>query len=131
MKQVIEATLLAAALAMAGMWSCGEPERGEMPPLLKQRFEAEMRTILRDVKMAEEQAAALEDSYLELDALQARYLNRTVPEVYRLSLSDVSADGFRAEVEHVASGLRCRLVVSAKPSEGGPLEAASGVPNCQ
>lgn len=110
------------------MWSCGERESGgEVPPLMKERFQAEMRTILRDVKMAEEQAAALEDSYLELDALQARYLNRSVPERYRLSLSEVTAAGFRAEIEHEASGLRCRLVVSATPSG----EAGTGVPNCQ
>jgi len=131
MKQTIAAVVLTSALAVVGLWSCGERESGgEMPPLMKQRFEAEMRTILRDVKMAEEQAAALEDSYLDLDALKARYLNRTVPKGYRLSLSDVSATGFRAEVEHEASGLRCTLVVLETRSGAGPQQGATGVPNC-
>ena len=96
-----------------------------MPVLMKQRFETEMRAILRDVKMAEEQAAALEDRYVDLDVLQAKYFNRPVPEGYELTLSDVTAGGFRAEVGHKAGGLRCRLVVAATPPEAG-----SGVPVC-
>jgi hypothetical protein len=134
MKQAIRVALVGAALvgAGAGAWSCGSEEKtGEMPALLKERYEAEMRTILRDVKMAEEQAAALEDRYVDLDALQARYLNRPVPESYRLSLSDVSANGFRAELEHTASGLRCRLIVTPSPSEGGAAGLGSGVPDCR
>lgn len=133
MKHTIKAAIIGVALVGAGTgaWSCGSEEQtGEMPALMKERFEAEMRTILRDVKLAEEQAAVLEDRYVELDALQARYLNRPVPETYRLSLSDVSADGFRAEVEHKASGLHCRLVVTASPSEGGSSGSRGGVPDC-
>ncbi len=118
--------LLSAALVGTGLWSCRSQEnREEMPVLMKQRFEAEMRTILRDVKMAEEQAAALEDRYVDLDVLRTKYFNRPVPEGYELTLSDVTAGGFRAEVEHKASGLRCRLVVGAAPQEAG-----SGVPSC-
>ena len=117
---------LSAVLVMAGAWSCrSQEDQGGMPALMKQRFEAEMRAILRDVKMAEEQAAALEDRYVELDALRARYLNRTIPECYELTLGDVTSSGFRASVEHKASGLRCQLVVGA----AGP-EAGSGVPRC-
>jgi hypothetical protein len=125
MKQVLR-VLLGAALVGTGAWSCGSQERqGEVPAIMKQRFEAEMRAILRDVKMAEEQAAALESGYVDLDELRARYFNRSVPGGYELSLSDVTALGFRAEITHVASGLRCRLVVGA----AGP-EAGGGVPRC-
>lgn len=125
MKQVFR-VLLSAAIVGSGVWSCGSPEReGEVPAIMKQRFEAEMRAILRDVKMAEEQAAALENGYIDLDALRAQYFNRSVPEGYELTLSDVTALGFRAEVTHVASGLRCQLVVGA----AGP-DAGGGVPRC-
>jgi hypothetical protein len=93
---------------------------------MKQRFQTEMRAILRDVKMAEEQAAAIEDRYVGLDVLRAKYFNRPVPDGYELTVRDVTPGGFRAEVEHKASGLHCQLVVSSGAPEGG-----SGVPNCQ
>jgi len=126
MKHAIVLMLTIAVLGGTGLWSCGSSDgREEMPALMKQRIEAEMRAILRDVKMAEEQAAALEDGYVEFGVLEAKYFNRPVPEAYVLSLGDVTAAGFRAEVLHRASGLRCRLVVAA-----GEPEAGTGVPNC-
>ena len=125
MKQVT-LVLLSATLVASGVWSCRSEEGGgEMPPLMKQRFETEMRAILRDVKMAEEQAAALEDRYVGLDVLRAKYFNRPVSEGYELLIRDVTPGGFRAEVEHKASGLRCRLVVSS-----GAPEEGNGVPTC-
>ena len=125
MKQ-ITLVLLSAMLVGAAVWSCRSQEGGgEMPPLMKQRFETEMRTILRDVKMAEEQAAAIEDRYVGLEELRAKYFNRPVPDGYELTVSEVTSGGFRAEVKHKASGLRCQLVVSSASPEGG-----SGVPNC-
>jgi len=125
MKQVA-LVLLSATLIGSGVWSCGSQEGGgEIPPLMKQRFETEMRAVLRDVKMAEEQAAALEDRYVGLDVLQAKYFNRPVPDGYELTIRDVTPGGFRAEVEHKASGLRCQLVVSS-----GSPEQGSGVPRC-
>ncbi len=108
-----------------GLTGCGgsEPENAALPTIMRQRIQTEMRTILRDLKVAEEQAAVLEGRYLELEPLRARYFNRPVREGYRLTLSEVSAGGFRAEVVHAASGLRCQLRVA----EGG---AGSGVPTC-
>jgi hypothetical protein len=108
------------ALVVAG---CGSSDSndGEMPALLKHRFETEMKTILRDVKIAEEQAMALEGAYLELAPLKARYLNRVISDKYTLTVGEVTADGFRAEIVHPASGLECYLEV------GG---SGAGIPKC-
>ena len=111
--------LLAAAVLLG---ACGGEEGGEIPPMLRTRFETEMKTILREVKAAQETAAALEGVYLELDRLQGRFFTRPVPETYDLSLGDVSADGFTARIEHRATGLSCRLQVGG----GG-----AGVPSCR
>jgi hypothetical protein len=80
-----------------------------------------MKTILHDLQAAEEQAAAIEDRYVGLEELRGRYFNRPVPENYELSMADVSSTGYRAEVVHKASGLRCRLEV------GG---SGRGAPTC-
>jgi hypothetical protein len=90
--------------------------------LLRVRFESEMKTILRDVKAAEEMAGASEGRYLELGELRSRYLSREIPDTYELTLADVSASGYRAEIVHGATGLRCVLDASG----GGP-----GIPACR
>jgi hypothetical protein len=117
-------SVLAVVLLMAAGSGCGESESDGLPAVLKTRFQTEMRTILHDLRLAQEQAAALEGGYLALDALRDRYFNRPVPESYLLTLSDVTPTGFRAEIEHKASKLSCRLVV------GGEGPAAEGVPVC-
>ncbi|UCF19435.1 MAG: hypothetical protein JSU87_16165 [Gemmatimonadota bacterium] len=99
----------------------GQREGDEMPAMLRQRFQTEMKMILRDVRLAEEQALALEGSYLGLDELRGRYMNRSLPEAYSVNLDSVTADGFVAEVMHRASGLSCRLAVG---------ERRAGVPRC-
>lgn len=113
--------LLAALGAVAALAACdSEPDEGT-PSVMRIRFETEMKTILRDVKAAEETAAATEDRYLELGELKGRYLNRPIPASYRLSLSDVSDRGFTASIVHERTGLSCRLEV-------GP--DGTGVPEC-
>lgn len=109
-------------LTLIAASSACDSERGdaEMPAMLRRRFEAEMKTILRDLRLAEEQAMALEGRYLEFDELRSRYFSRDVPDSYVLTLAAVSAEGFRAEIVHGSSGLRCRLEVgSATPSGAG------------
>ncbi len=118
------ALLTAGALAVA-VGGCGGSDAGEqrMPAMLRHQFETQMKTILHDVQVAQEQASALEGRYLELPELRKKYFNRPVPENYELSVNDVSRDSYAAEVVHKASGLSCRLVVS--PGSGG-----GGVPRC-
>ena len=115
---------LAGLFLVGALGGCGDSEsgNGEVPPLLKAQFQTQMKTILHDVKAAQEQAAAYEGKYLELEELKQRYLNRALPEGYDLSLHDVSATGYRAEVVHRASGLRCQLL------EGG--SGRRGLPEC-
>ncbi len=102
---------------------CGSSDRpaGEVPAMLRHKFEIQMKTILHDVKFAEEQAMALDGAYLELEPLKAKYLNRVVPDNYTLTIGQVTADGFRAEVVHRASGLACHL------EAGG---SGAGIPEC-
>jgi hypothetical protein len=115
---------LAGLLAVGLLGGCGDSEggNGEVPTILKAQFQTQMKTILHDLQAAEEQASAIEDRYLGLDELRGRYFNRPVPDNYELSLADVSATGYRAEVVHKASGLRCRLEV------GGSGRGAPGPP---
>ncbi len=109
------------ALGLAG---CGsDAEEGQVPAMLRHQFETQMKTILHDLQVAQEQAAALEGRYLELPELRQKYFNRPVPENYELSLVGVSRDAYSAEVVHKASGLSCRLEVSAGAAGGG-------VPRC-
>jgi hypothetical protein len=123
MKRRSVTATLALTVALLGLIGCGSDneEANQVPRLLRQRFETEMKTILQDVKVAEEQAMAFENSYLELPELRRKYLTRTVPESYALTVSGVSAEGFEAEIVHTASGLRCKLSV------GG---SGAGIPEC-
>jgi len=115
---------LAGLLVVTALHGCGGSEsgNGDVPPLLKAQFQTQMKTILHDLQAAEEQASAIEDRYLGLEDLRGRYFNRPVPDNYELSLSDVSASGYKAEVVHRASGLRCHLEV------GG---SGRGAPSCE
>lgn len=103
--------------------SSGE-EQQEMPALMKQRFETEMKLILHDLRLAQEEAYSLEDQYLQFEALEGEYFNRHVPEAYELTLKDVTLQGYRAEVIHKPSGLRCELLVTETSQPG------SGIPRC-
>ncbi|UCC70955.1 MAG: hypothetical protein JSV86_11190 [Gemmatimonadota bacterium] len=116
-------TPLATALVIGLLAGCGDSGGGdgEVPGVLRAQFQTQMRTILHDLQTAEEQAAVIEGAYLNLEELRGRYFNRPVPENYELSLTDVSPDGYRAEIVHRASGLRCRLEV------GG---SGRGAPTC-
>jgi hypothetical protein len=108
---------------LAGALACGEPkgEPGEVPSMLRTRFQSEMKAILHDLKAAEETAAALEGRYLELAPLREKYLSRAIPTAYELSVTQVSAQSFRAEVVHGASGLRCHLEVGVGAGRGVPV----------
>lgn len=123
-----KAALLVAVPAVLILSACGESERaGEgTPSYLRTRFTAEMKAILRDVKVAEETAAVIAGGYVNLEELRRSYFNRVVPDTYELTLSDVSASGYRAEVVHRATGLRCSVVVGSLA--GGTGE---GVPSCE
>jgi hypothetical protein len=115
-------------LAILMLSACGgsETAREGVPSYLRTRFTSEMKAILRDVKLAEETAAALGGGYVGLEELRRSYLNRVVPETYELSLSDLSPSGYQAEIVHKATGLRCRVTVG--PAAGG---AGEGVPSCE
>ncbi len=116
---------LAIAALAAGPAGCGGSDAGEqqVPAMLRHQFQTQMKTILHDLQVAQEQAATLEGRYLELPELRRKYFNRPVPENYELSLAEVSRDSYSAEVVHKASGLSCRLEVA-----GGA--AGGGVPRC-
>ena len=120
--EVISRAAVAVLLASVVL-GCGSSDRadGEVPAMLRHQFETQMKIILHDVKVAEEQAMALDGSYLELAPLKAKYLNRVVPDNYTLTIGQVTADGFRAEAVHLASGLTCYLEV------GG---SGAGIPKC-
>lgn len=115
------------AAGIAGL-ACGRNEEGageeEGSQLIRVRFESEMKVILRDLGAAEETARAQGGRYLDLPELQRAYLTRPLPSSYRLQLSEVTADGYRAEIEHGPTGLRCELVVGAGPGAG------RGSPRC-
>lgn len=113
------------AILVLGILACSSGgEQQEMPALMKHRFEAEMKAILHDLKVAQETASALEGQYVEYEALEGRYFNRPVPDTYELTLKDVTPQGFRAEVIHKRSGLRCELLVTESAQSGG------GIPRC-
>lgn len=115
---------LAGLFLVGALGGCGDSEsgNGEVPPLLKAQFQTQMKTILHDLQAAEEQASTIEDRYLGLQELRGRYFNRPVPDNYELTMADVTATGYRAEVVHKASGLRCSLEV------GG---SGRGAPTCE
>ncbi len=122
MKRKVILASLSCALAVLVADGCGrsDGEDGEVPGILKAQFETQMKTILHDVQLAEEQAAAIEGGYVSLEQLRGRYLNRSIPENYVLSLTDVSATEYRAEIVHGPSGLRCRLEVGVS-GRGAPI----------
>jgi hypothetical protein len=122
MRKLILSSLVG-LLVIGLLGGCGDSEtgNGEVPPILKAQFQTQMKTILHDLQAAEEQASAIEDRYLGLDELRGRYFNRPVPDNYELTMADVTAASYRAEVVHKASGLRCRLEV------GG---SGRGAPTC-
>jgi hypothetical protein len=105
-----------------GCGSGDEPQ--EMPPLMKQRFQTEMKVILHDLRLAQEEAYSLEGQYVEFEALEGEFFTRPVPEAYELTLKDVTLDGYRAEVVHKPSGLRCELLMTETSQPG------SGIPRC-
>jgi hypothetical protein len=121
-REVVVATMSAAFLTAAAL-GCGDTDRGggEVPTMLRVQFQTRMKTILHDVRVAEEMAAVYEGGYMTLDKLRGSYLNAEVPDAYQLTLSEVSGTGYRAEVVHKASGLRCRLVVSSGQGRGVPV----------
>jgi len=120
MKRVLE-VVAAMGLLFAPIACSSETGGGEVPAMLRHQFQTQMKIILHDVKVAEEQAMAFDNTYLELEELRRTYFNRVVPDNYTLSIGDVSANGFQAEVVHKASGLSCNLEV------GG---SGGGIPKC-
>ena len=120
MKRVLE-VVAAMGLLVAPIACSSETGDGEVPAMLRHQFQTQMKIILHDVKVAEEQAMAFDNTYLELEELRRTYFNRVVPDNYTLSIGDVSANGFQAEVVHKASGLSCNLEV------GG---SGGGIPKC-
>ena len=115
------ALLALVAALTAGVACRGSEEEAALPAMLKARFETEMKTILHDLKLAEETANALTGQYLELQPLQSQYFNRPVPETYDLQLTDVSGSGYRAVITHRASGISCRLEVETGEGRGVPI----------
>lgn len=113
---------IVAASAMFALAGCeGSDAGGEMPPFLRARFTTEMKTVLRDLQFAEEQAAVNEGRYMPLVELRGRYFDRPLREGLELTVSDVTESGYRAKIVHAPSGLSCRLEVS---------DGARGIPQC-
>ncbi len=123
--KLVRRSLVAWLLAVAAMGCRGQEEGEEqVPAVLRHQFQTQMKTILHDVQVAQEQASAFEGRYLEMAELRRKYFNRPVPENYELSLQEVSPDGYSAEVVHRRSGLRCWLAV-------GEGTGGGGVPRCE
>ncbi len=104
------------AIVVAGVWFVGraldrEPPPADAPNVLRDPLLAEMKTLLREVGIAEEQASIENGRYLGLTELRRRYFNGVVRPVFQLSIKDVSATGYRAEVIHGRTGVRCWSIV--------------------
>ena len=95
-----------------------EPGRG-LPAMVRARYTTELKTILRDVQMAQERASANEGHYLGLGELKSQYFTQPVREGIELSFTGVSESGYKAEIVHKASGITCHLEVSGG-SRGKP-----------
>ena len=89
--------------------------------VLRAPIVTEMQTILRDVRVAEERAAATGSGYVGWEEL-GPYLDRPPPDGYGVELREVTRTGYHAEVEHLRTGLRCILDV-------GP--GRRGAPRCR
>lgn len=109
MKRSSRIGVVAIVAALAGCDSGDRSAAGSA--MLRRQIETQAKTILRDVKAAEEQAATLEGGYVAREALMSRYLSRALPDGFELTIDDVSADAFRAVVVHRSSRTRCRLEV--------------------
>ncbi len=104
------------AIVVAGVWFVGraldrEPPPADAPNVLRTPLLAEMKTLLREVGIAEEQASIENGRYLGLTELRRRYFNGVVRPVFQLSIKDVSATGYRAEVIHGRTGVSCWSIV--------------------
>lgn len=116
----------AAAIALAAgiLAGCGEErraaeDRGEAAAeLVWAPIQTEMKTVLRDIRIAQEQARSARGRYIAWGELERDFLARAVPDAYRVELSGVSATGYRAEVIHERSGLRCGLEEGTSGSRG-------------
>lgn len=123
MKSLRWVRLMTLGSLMAVAMACAEQEqeaaaRGRAAgELIRAPIITEMKTILRDVRLGQIRAQAERGSYVSRSEL-GRYLDRSVPGGYRLELSRVSTDGYRAEVVHERSGLRCHIEESTRGSEG-------------
>ncbi len=111
-------TIVALAAILAAAACRGSEKEAALPAMMVARFETEMKTILYDLKLAEETAYVLADKYLELEELTGAYFTRPVPESYELGLSHLSEEGYRARISHKASGLSCELEVGTGPGSG-------------
>lgn len=124
MKATTEWMLALSLMAAAGAvgTACGPGADGgggdEGSQLIRARFETEMKVILRDLAAAEETARVQEGRYLGLAELRSAYFTRPLPSPYRLQVSELTAEGYRAEIVHGPTGLRCELVVGAGPAGG-------------
>lgn len=110
-------SLMTVALACAEQEREAEARGQAAGELIRAPIVTEMKTILRDVRIGQTRARAERGGYVSRSEL-GRYLDRSVPGGYRLEVSGVSIDGYRAEVVHERSGLRCHIEESARGSEG-------------
>lgn len=123
MKYVIALIAIVAAVVwLVGRGLDREPPPADAPNVLRTPLTAEMKTLLREVRVAQEAASLANGRYLSLSELRGRYFNSPVRPVFQLSIDDVTATGYRAEVIHGKTGVRCWSVV-------GPGRA--GAPTCK
>lgn len=114
---------VACAWTLAASCSTDRPTARERPAgsVLRAPIVTEMQTIVRDVRVAEERAAVAGDGYVKWAQL-GPYMDRAVPDGYRVELKDVTRTAYHVEVEHLRTGLRCVLDVGS---------GRGGAPRCR
>ena len=122
MKQAMLICCLMVAASIPAVTGCERSEAEEgMHPFIWARFTSEMKTILRDLQMAEELAAVNEGRYMALSELKQNYFSRPVREGMALTVSDVTETGYSAKLVHGPSGITCGIEV---------VEGRRGVSKC-
>ena len=108
--------LVVAALTIASAGCRGEDSEGgggELPAIIRTRFTTEMKSILRDIRLAEDIARVETGSYVDWAKLRGSFLSRSIPDTYEVRLIDLTSASYRAEVTHARTGLTCQLTAGS------------------
>lgn len=100
-----------------------EEERAPGPPAavgaLRLGIEAEMKTLLYGVRDAEERAAEERGRYLDWPELRRAYYPDPIPEHLDVRMPLSSAQAYRIEVTHRATGIQCVLSMGTGTNTDG------------